>query len=89
MAWVMVLETDKVFAGSVPENYDRYMVPLIFEPFGSSDQLRDRCIPINGSNTRFDGLAIISGRRQRKRISSARSRLRAVSRRNPGNSAPP
>ncbi len=28
-----MLETDKVFAGSVPENYDRYMVPLIFEPF--------------------------------------------------------
>ena len=23
-------ETDKVFAGSIPENYDRYMVPLIF-----------------------------------------------------------
>ena len=26
-------ETDKVFAGSIPENYDRYLVPLIFEPF--------------------------------------------------------
>jgi ubiquinone/menaquinone biosynthesis C-methylase UbiE len=26
-------ETDKVFAGSIPENYDRYMVPLIFESF--------------------------------------------------------
>ena len=26
-------ETDKVFAGSIPENYDRHMVPLIFEPF--------------------------------------------------------
>jgi ubiquinone/menaquinone biosynthesis C-methylase UbiE len=24
-------ETDKVFAGSIPENYDRHMVPLIFE----------------------------------------------------------
>jgi SAM-dependent methyltransferase len=24
-------ETDKVFAGSIPENYDRYLVPLIFE----------------------------------------------------------
>ena len=30
-----MLETDKVFAGSIPENYDRYMVPLIFEPFAS------------------------------------------------------
>ena len=28
-------ETDKVFAGSVPENYDRYMTPLIFEPFAA------------------------------------------------------
>jgi ubiquinone/menaquinone biosynthesis C-methylase UbiE len=26
-------ESDKVFAGSVPENYDRHMVPLIFQPF--------------------------------------------------------
>ena len=25
--------SDKVFAGSIPENYDRHMVPLIFEPF--------------------------------------------------------
>lgn len=30
---VDMLEADKVFAGSVPENYDRYMVPLIFEPY--------------------------------------------------------
>jgi ubiquinone/menaquinone biosynthesis C-methylase UbiE len=28
-----MLENDRVFAGSVPENYDRYMVPLIFEPY--------------------------------------------------------
>ena len=30
-----MLETDKLFAGSVPENYDRYMVPLIFAPFAA------------------------------------------------------
>ena len=30
-----MLETDKVFAGSLPENYDRYMVPLIFEPYAA------------------------------------------------------
>lgn len=30
-----MLETDKVFAGSVPENYDRYMVPMIFEPYAA------------------------------------------------------
>ncbi|HZP20391.1 MAG TPA: class I SAM-dependent methyltransferase [Bauldia sp.] len=28
-----MLESDKIFAGSVPENYDRYMVPLIFAPY--------------------------------------------------------
>ena len=28
-------ETDKVFAGSVPENYDRYMVPLIFNQYAA------------------------------------------------------
>lgn len=26
-------DSDKVFAGSVPENYDRYMVPLIFQSY--------------------------------------------------------
>jgi len=30
-----MLETDKVFAGSIPESYDRYMVPLIFEPYAA------------------------------------------------------
>ncbi|MBN8977528.1 MAG: methyltransferase domain-containing protein [Rhizobiales bacterium] len=30
-----MLDADKVFAGSVPENYDRYMVPLIFEPYAT------------------------------------------------------
>ncbi len=28
-----MLETDKSFGGSIPENYDRYMVPLIFQPY--------------------------------------------------------
>ena len=26
-------EADKVFSGSIPENYDRHMVPLIFETY--------------------------------------------------------
>ncbi len=30
-----MLEADKVFAGSIPENYDRYMVPLIFESYAA------------------------------------------------------
>jgi len=38
-----MLETDKVFAGSIPENYDRYMVPLIFEPFAADLAQRAAC----------------------------------------------
>ena len=30
-----MLEADKLFAGSIPGNYDRYMVPLIFEPYAA------------------------------------------------------
>lgn len=30
-----MLESDKAFAGSIPENYDRFMAPLIFEPFAA------------------------------------------------------
>ena len=30
-----MLDSDKVFAGSVPENYDRHMVPLIFAPYAA------------------------------------------------------
>jgi ubiquinone/menaquinone biosynthesis C-methylase UbiE len=30
-----MFDTDKVFAGSIPESYDRYMVPLIFEAFAA------------------------------------------------------
>jgi hypothetical protein len=32
-------ETDKVFAGSMPELYDRYLGPLIFEPY-AADMMR-------------------------------------------------
>src|ERR1700744_704242 len=28
-----MLGTDKLFTGSIPEVYDRYLVPLIFEPY--------------------------------------------------------
>ena len=28
-------DTDKVFAGSIPELYERYLVPLIFEPYAA------------------------------------------------------
>jgi ubiquinone/menaquinone biosynthesis C-methylase UbiE len=33
-------ESDKVFAGSIPENYDRYLVPLIFQ--GYADDMARR-----------------------------------------------
>ena len=33
-------ESDKVFAGSIPEVYDTYLVPLIFEPY--ADDLAER-----------------------------------------------
>lgn len=29
---------DKLFAGSIPENYDRYMVPLIFNSYARERQ---------------------------------------------------
>jgi hypothetical protein len=29
---VPMVATDKLFAGSIPEIYDRFLVPLIFEP---------------------------------------------------------
>ncbi|HZD92137.1 MAG TPA: class I SAM-dependent methyltransferase [Pseudolabrys sp.] len=35
-----MLEADKVFAGSIPENYDRHMVPLIFEPYAADIAMR-------------------------------------------------
>ncbi|MGA9195731.1 MAG: SAM-dependent methyltransferase, partial [Pseudolabrys sp.] len=28
-----MVATDKLFAGSIPELYDRYLVPLIFESY--------------------------------------------------------
>ena len=28
-----MVATDKVFAGSIPELYNRFLVPLIFEPY--------------------------------------------------------
>lgn len=30
-----MLEADKMFSGSIPENYDRHMVPLIFEAYAA------------------------------------------------------
>ena len=35
-----MLEADKVFAGSIPENYDRHMVPLIFAAYATETARR-------------------------------------------------
>ncbi|MEW6634166.1 MAG: methyltransferase domain-containing protein [Pseudomonadota bacterium] len=35
-----MLEADKVFAGSIPENYDRHMVPLIFAAYAAETARR-------------------------------------------------
>ncbi len=35
-------ESDKVFAGSIPEIYERYLVPLIFEPYAADLAARVR-----------------------------------------------
>lgn len=41
-------EADKVFAGSIPENYDRYIVPLIFESF--AEDIARRAAEISPDN---------------------------------------
>jgi ubiquinone/menaquinone biosynthesis C-methylase UbiE len=38
-------EVDKVFIGSIPENYDRYLVPLIFQEF--ADDLANRAASLS------------------------------------------
>src|ERR1044072_9346197 len=43
----MVAANDKVFAGSVPEMYERLMVPLIFEPYA-----RDLAVRVAKTNPR-------------------------------------
>ncbi len=32
---VMVDETDRIWAGSMPEAYDRWLVPAVFRPFAA------------------------------------------------------
>ena len=39
-----VREVDKVFAGSIPQLYEQYLVPLIFQPYAANlaQRLRSR-----------------------------------------------
>ena len=41
-------ESDLHFAGSIPELYERYLVPLIFQPY--ADDLASRVAEINPSS---------------------------------------
>ena len=41
------LDTDKVFAGSVPKLYEQYLVPLIFEPYAAELVNRLRLRPLS------------------------------------------
>jgi SAM-dependent methyltransferase len=41
-------EGDKVFAGSVPENYDRYLVPLIFQSYAED---MAKCVALRAPKT--------------------------------------
>jgi len=43
-----MLEADKVFAGSIPENYERYMVPLIFERYAAD--MAERVVSLSPAN---------------------------------------
>jgi ubiquinone/menaquinone biosynthesis C-methylase UbiE len=42
------MEADRIFAGSVPEHYDRYMVPLIFAPYAAD--LAQRAAALSPNN---------------------------------------
>ncbi|MGE5748929.1 MAG: SAM-dependent methyltransferase, partial [Gemmatimonas sp.] len=42
-----VPDTDKVFAGSIPQFYETYMVPLIFEPYAKELAHRVAAIPVS------------------------------------------
>ena len=45
-------ENDKVFAGSIPEFYDAYLVPLIFEAY-ANDLARRAAMPAPASILEF------------------------------------
>ena len=49
-----MVATDKVFAGSIPEIYDRFLVPLIFEPYARdlADACRRRPLPRRAGDRR-------------------------------------
>ena len=53
-------ESDKVFAGSVPENYDRYLVPLIFESFAQDTAQRVAALSPNAILETAAGTGVVA-----------------------------
>ncbi len=47
-----MVATDKVFAGSIPELYDRLMVPLIFEPYAAGPVERVAAVQLQSKPAR-------------------------------------
>lgn len=54
------METDKLFAGSIPEDYDRYMVPLIFEPFAGDLAQRAASLSPNAVLETASGTGVVA-----------------------------
>ena len=53
-------ETDRMFAGSIPENYDRYMVPLIFESFAQDIARRAAALSPNAILETASGSGVVT-----------------------------
>ena len=66
-----MVATDKLFAGSIPEIYDRFLVPLIFEPYAAD--LAGRVAALGAARRAGDG----GGNRR----AHARARMRGSRRR--------
>ena len=60
-----MVATDKLFAGSIPEIYDRFMVPLIFEVYARdlADRLAKAGATGSAGNSRRDRRSDTSRRR--------------------------
>ena len=55
-----MLDTDKAFTGSIPENYDRYMVPLIFAPYAADLARRAAALSPNAVLETATGTGVVT-----------------------------
>lgn len=51
-------DTDKLFAGSIPEVYDTYLVPLIFETYADNPAGRPRTRRLSSGRRSVDSNAL-------------------------------